>query len=52
MTANYIYEKLSTIKYGWVDKNKKQHIKLEPALFSEIYMLQNPEELIDSKIGV
>lgn len=47
-----IYEKLSTIKYGWVDKNKKQHIKLEPALFSEFYTLQTPEELINSKLGV
>lgn len=52
MTTIDIYERLSNIQYGWVDKNKEQHIKLEPTLFSEIYMLQNPEELLDSKIGV
>jgi hypothetical protein len=52
MTINEIYEKLNNIEYGWVDKNNVKHYKLEPALFSQIYMLQTPEELLNSKIGV
>ena len=52
MTPKEIYEQLNTIEYGWVDKDGAKHCKLEPALFGQIYMLQTPEELIKSKIGV
>ena len=52
MTAKEIYEQLNNIEYGWVDKNSVKHYKLEPALFNENYMLQTPEELIKSKVGV
>ena len=52
MTPKEIYEQLDNIEYGWVDNEGAKHCKLQPVLFSEIYMLQNPEELIKSKLGV
>ncbi len=52
MIAKEIYEQINDIEYGWVDENGVKHYKLEPVLFSQIYMLQTPEELIKSRLGV
>ena len=41
---------MNEIEYGWVDKEGKSHIKLED--FADNYILQSPEELIKSKLGV
>ena len=48
--AQEIMDKMNQIEYGWVDKEGNPHIKLEG--FSENYLLQKPEELIKSKLGV
>ena len=48
--AKEIMDKMNQIEYGWVDKEGNPHIKLEG--FTEKYLLQKPEELIKSKLGV
>lgn len=42
---------MKDIKYGWVDKNNKTH-ELVDETFSDNYMLQSPNEVIKTKIGV
>ena len=48
--AQEIMKLMEEINYGWVDKNGNPHIKLEG--FADNYILQSPEELIKSKLGV
>lgn len=36
-------------EYGWVDQNRKRHRGVNDG---EKYLLQSPEELIDSKLGI
>jgi hypothetical protein len=48
--AQEIMKKMNEIEYGWVDKEGKPHIKLQG--MAENYLLQTPEELMKSKLGV
>ncbi len=41
---------MSSINYGWVDKNGKKHTDLTD--FAQKYVLQSPAELRESKLGV
>ena len=45
-----IMKLMDEINYGWVDKEGNPHIKLEG--FADNYLLQTPEELMKSKLGV
>ena len=45
-----IMKLMDEIKYGWVDKEGKPHTKLENMI--EMYMLQTPEEVMKSKVGL
>ncbi len=42
---------MKDIEYGWVDKNNHKH-NLVDELFSNNYVLQSPNEVINNKIGV
>lgn len=42
--------KMSPIQYGWVDKNGVKHTDM--AHYAEKYMLQMPDQLLESKLGV
>lgn len=48
--AKEIMKLMEEIKYGWVDKEGNPHTKLENMI--EMYMLQTPEEVMKSKVGV
>ena len=42
--------KMSPIQYGWVDKNGVKHTDMTH--FAEKYMLQMPDQLLESQLGV
>ena len=46
-----IMDLMSIINYGWIDKNGIKHIN-DYDTFSDDYILQSPNDLIDSKLGV
>lgn len=46
-----IMDLMTDIQYGWVDKEDKLHID-DFALFSSLYCLQSPKEVLKNKIGV
>lgn len=48
--AEEVMKLMDEIEYGWVDKEGNRHTKLQG--FADNYMLQSPEELIESKLGV
>ena len=48
--AQEIMKLMDEINYGWVDKDGNPHTKLQDMV--NLYMLQSPEELIKSKVGV
>lgn len=48
--AEKILKLMDEINYGWVDKEGNPHTKLQDMI--KMYMLQTPEELIKSKVGV
>lgn len=53
MNMDFIKEidaKMSSIQYGWVDKNGAKHTNM--AHYAEKYMLQMPDQLLKSKLGV
>lgn len=43
-------EKMSPIQYGWVDSDGVKHTDM--AHYAERYMLQMPDELLESQLGV
>ena len=47
---SYVDEKMQTIEYGWLDKNN--HRQENFSGFSKNYLLQLPEQLASSKLGV
>ena len=47
---NEVDEKMSQIEYGWVDKSETRHTDM--GHFSEQYMLQTPDQLLESRLGV
>ena len=51
MVENEVMKLMNSIKYGWVDKKGKKHIN-DYGTFSNEYILQSPEDLIKSKLGV
>ena len=51
MSEDKIMELMNKISYGWVDKNGKQHID-DYETFSSDYILQSPDQLMISKVGV
>ncbi len=51
MSENEIMKLMDTINYGWIDKNGIKHID-DFKTFSDDYILQSPEELINNKIGI
>lgn len=46
-----IFALMENIDYGWVDKNNIKHDKIDET-YSDDYILQSPDEIIKSKIGV
>ena len=50
MNEEQIMKLMNTIDYGWIDKNKTKHID-DFEFFSNEYILQSPEELVNSKLG-
>ena len=48
--AQEIMKLMDEINYGWVDKEGKPHTKIENMI--EMYMLQTPEEVMKSKVGL
>lgn len=48
--AEEIFKLIEEINYGWVDKDGNPHKKLENMI--EMYMLQTPDEIMKSKVGV
>lgn len=42
--------KMSLIQYGWIDSNGDKHTDM--AHYAEKYMLQMPEQLLESRLGV
>ena len=48
--AEDIMKLMDEINYGWVDKEGNSHIKLEDV--ENKYLLQTPQELMKSKVGV
>lgn len=51
MDVNEIMELMNKISYGWVDKNGVKHVN-DFETFSTDYVLQSPEEIIKSQVGV
>lgn len=51
MNENEIMELMNVINYGWMDVNGKKHIN-DFETFSSEYILQSPEEVIKSQVGV
>lgn len=51
MNENEVMDLMSKINYGWVDKNRVKHIN-DFDDYSELYILQSPNEIINSQIGV
>ena len=43
-------EKMYLVQYGWVDKNGVKHTDM--VHYAEKYMLQMPDQLLESKLGV
>lgn len=48
--AEEIMKLMDEINYGWVDKDGNSHTKLQDMI--NMYMLQTPEEIMNSKVGV
>lgn len=48
---NNIMLLMNSIEYGWVDKKNNKHFKIDNS-FCDNYILQSPNEIIESKIGV
>lgn len=42
---------MNDIKYGWVDFNNQKHFEVDET-FSNMYKLQAPKDVINSKVGV
>lgn len=51
MDENDVMKLMGEIDYGWVDKNGKKHIN-DFDTFSDEYILQSPEEVINNQVGV
>lgn len=51
MDENKVMDLMSKINYGWVDKNNIKHIN-DFDTYSEEYMLQSPNDIIKSEVGV
>ena len=51
MKEDKIMSLMDEINYGWVDKNGSKHVD-DFDTFSTDYVLQSPQELIKSKLGV
>ncbi|MDD3341000.1 MAG: hypothetical protein PHN72_02205 [Bacilli bacterium] len=51
MNENQIMEFMNNIEYGWVDKNNNKH-SIVDEFYSDNYILQGPEETMNSKTGV
>lgn len=45
-----VNEKMNDIEYGWIDKDGNRHKKIDG--FGEEYILQMPDQLLKSKLGV
>lgn len=48
---NNIMNELNKIEYGWIDKNNNRYSEVNN-LFSDNYVLQSPEQVIENKIGI
>ena len=48
---NNIMNELNKIEYGWIDKNNNKYNEVNN-LFSDNYILQSPEQVIENKIGI
>lgn len=48
---NEIMTLMENIEYGWIDKEKNRHLKLDSNM-EEICYLQSPKELIKTKLGI
>lgn len=46
-----IMKLMSDIEYGWIDKNNNKHDRIDE-FYLENYILQNPKEVINNKLGV
>lgn len=46
-----IMDLMKNIEYGWIDKNKNKHNIVDDK-YSDNYILQSPQEIIQSKMGV
>lgn len=51
MTSKEIFDLLSEIVYGWLDKDNIKHYIIDDN-YSKNYILQSPEQVISNKIGV
>ena len=51
MNENEVMELMNNINYGWIDKNHNKHIN-DYETFASDYILQSPEEVIQSSLGV
>lgn len=51
MDENKVMDLMSKINYGWVDKNNIKHIN-DFDTYSDDYILQSPNDIIKSQIGV
>ena len=45
-----INSKMDTIEYGWVDSSNNKHVDMKN--YSDSYVLQSPENLLRSRLGV
>lgn len=51
MNENEVMELMNNINYGWIDKNGNKHID-DFENYADDYRLQEPKDLINSKLGV
>ena len=51
MDENKVMDLMNKIDYGWVDKNHMKHIH-DFDTYSDDYILQSPNDIIKSQIGV
>lgn len=51
MTDEDIMTAMTNIRYGWVDKSRQMHFKVDET-FAENYILQVPSEVLQSQVGV